>query len=106
MTDVVHRFLSQDDTQDMLQQLEQESQAYLHELQERNGTLQVHRSAAHTVFMCLINQSSIQWHISIVLLDAIQQHDINAVLYVQALLVVVLLNSCKACQQNTLYGLG
>lgn len=106
MTDVVDRFLSQDDTQDTLQQLEQESQAYLHELQERNGTLQVHRSSAQTLFICLINQFSIQWHILPMLLDAIQQHDVNAVLYVQALLVVLLLNSCKACQQNTLYRLG
>ena len=41
MTDLVDRFLSQDDTQDTLQQLEQESRVYLQELQERSATLQV-----------------------------------------------------------------
>ncbi|KAL0025844.1 hypothetical protein WJX79_005914 [Trebouxia sp. C0005] len=41
VTDLVDRFLSQDDTEVTLHQLEQESQAYLQELQERSATLQV-----------------------------------------------------------------
>jgi len=41
ITDLVDRFLSQDDTEVTLHQLEQESQAYLQELQERSATLQV-----------------------------------------------------------------
>ena len=41
VTDLVDRFLSQDDTEATLHQLEQDSQAYLQELQERSATLQV-----------------------------------------------------------------
>ena len=46
MMDLVDRFLSQDDTVVILRQLEQESQGYLQELQERSATLQVCSSAA------------------------------------------------------------
>ncbi|KAL0032078.1 hypothetical protein WJX77_004042 [Trebouxia sp. C0004] len=41
VTDLVDRFLSQDDTDVTLHQLEQESQAYLQELHQRSATLQV-----------------------------------------------------------------
>ena len=41
VTDLVDRFLSQDDTQATLQLLEQESKAYLLELEQRSATLQV-----------------------------------------------------------------
>ena len=43
MTDLVDRFLTQDETRLTLQQLEQESQAFLLALQECSATLQVSR---------------------------------------------------------------
>ena len=43
VTDLVDRFLSQDDTQAALRLLEQESKAYLLELEQRSATLQVNQ---------------------------------------------------------------
>ena len=41
MMDLVDRFLTQEETQFALQQLKEQSQAYLHDLQERSAALQV-----------------------------------------------------------------
>ncbi len=56
VTDLVDRFLSQDDTEVTLHQLEQESQAYLQELQDRSATLQVclNTASMHDLWMLLL----------------------------------------------------